>query len=151
MRKLLLQKSMLIAKFVYVWSQLPTPRDLVSQLNTLLFKFSWNTTDKVARVPVINKYEHGDLKMIDLDTMILSTRLSCMKMVFSDCGGTWKSYLFHDLERFGGVFFLIVIITFTIIQHSLFFVTTSLEGGSNSEILLKQCMTGAIRTILSQV
>lgn len=105
MRKLLFQKSMLIAKFVYVWSLLPTPRDLVSQLNPLLFKFSWNATDKVTRVPVINNYEHGGLKMIDLDTMILSTRLSCMKMVFSDCGGTWRSYLIHDLERFGGVFF----------------------------------------------
>ena len=105
MRKLLLQKPMSIAKFVYVWSLLPTPRDLVSQLNPLLFKFSWNATDKVARVPVINNYEHGGLKMIDLGSMILSTRLSCMKMEFSDCGGTWNSYLIHDLERFGGVFF----------------------------------------------
>ena len=42
--------------------------------------------------------------MIDLDSMIFSLRLSWMKGVFSDCGGTWKSYLIHDLERYGGLF-----------------------------------------------
>ena len=40
----------------------------------------------MTRVVAINEYEHGGLKMIDLDSMIVSLRLSWMKSVFSDCG-----------------------------------------------------------------
>ena len=43
--------------------------------------------------------------MIDLDKMIVSLRLSWIKRVFSDCGGTWKSYLINDLERYRGLSF----------------------------------------------
>ena len=98
-------KSLSIPKFVYVSTLLPTPKDLVSQLNRLLFKFLWNGTDKITRVPAIYRYDHGGLKMIDLGKMIVSLRLSWIKRVFSDCGGTWKSYLINDLERYRGLSF----------------------------------------------
>ena len=69
-------KSFLIPKFVYVCSRvLPTPNELVKQLNQLLFKFLWNGTDKVTRISVINEYEEGGLKMINLDSMIKSLSL----------------------------------------------------------------------------
>lgn len=42
--------------------------------------------------------------MIDLDGMIVSLRLSWVKRIFSDYGGTWKSYLIHNLDLFGGLF-----------------------------------------------
>ena len=36
------------------------------------------------------------MKIIDLDSVIVSLRLLWMKRIFmSDCGGTWKSYLIH--------------------------------------------------------
>ena len=34
--------------------------------------------DKITRLSVINEYEKGGLKMIDLETMITSLRLTCM-------------------------------------------------------------------------
>ena len=74
--KVTIIKSFLIPKFVYVCSVLPTPNELVKQLNQLLFKFLWNGTDKVTRVSVINEYEEGGLKMINLDCMIKSLRLA---------------------------------------------------------------------------
>ena len=39
-------KSLLIPKFVYISSLLPTPKELVKDLNRLLFKFLWKGTDK---------------------------------------------------------------------------------------------------------
>ena len=76
--KVTIIKSFLIPKFVCVCSVLPTPKELVKQLNQLLFKFLWNSTDKVTRVSVINEYEEsGLLKMINLDCMIESLRLPC--------------------------------------------------------------------------
>ena len=44
--------------------------------------------------------------MIDIDSMIVSLRLAWLKRIFSENGGTWKSYLCYLLERFGGLFFI---------------------------------------------
>ena len=102
--KITLIKSLLIPKFVYVSSLLPTPKEFVSQLNQLLFQFLWNGPDKVTRKSAINEYSNGGLKMIDLDSMIISLRLAWLKRIASSNDGTWKRYLTHHLERFGGLF-----------------------------------------------
>ena len=104
--KVTIIKSFLIPKFVYVCSVLPTPNELAKQLNQLLFKFLWNGTDKVTRVSVINEYEEGGLKMINLDCMIKSLRLAWLKRIFEGQNGTWKTYLQHLLESMGGFFLL---------------------------------------------
>ena len=70
--KVTIIKSFLIPKFVYACSVLPTPKELIKQLNKLLFKFLWKGTDKVKRVSVINEYEKGGLRMIDLECMVKS-------------------------------------------------------------------------------
>ena len=84
----------MISKFVYVCSILPTPKEVVSELNRLLFKFLWNGVDKVTRVSAINDYERGSLKMIYVDCMIRSLRLAWLQRVFNDSSATWKRY-FH--------------------------------------------------------
>ena len=70
--KLTIIKSFLIPKFVYVCSVLPTPKKLIQELNKVLFKFLWKGTDKVKRVSVINEYEEGGLRMIDLECIVKS-------------------------------------------------------------------------------
>ena len=52
---------------VHTWSE-----RVESELNQLLFKFLWNSTDKVTLVSAINKYEEGGLKMTDLNCMVKS-------------------------------------------------------------------------------
>ena len=67
-------KSLIIPKFVYILSLLPAPKEIVQELNRILFKFLWKGTDKVTRLSTINEYENGGLKMIDLESMIKSLR-----------------------------------------------------------------------------
>ena len=98
-------KSFLIPKFVNICALLPTPNELVKQLNQSLFKFLWKGTDKVRRVSVINEYGEGGLKMIDLETMVKSLRLAWLKRIFNGNDVTWKRYLEHQLKPFGGLFF----------------------------------------------
>ena len=74
--KITLIKSLLIPKFVYVSSLIPTPKEFVSQLNQLLFQFLWNGRDKVTRKSAINECSNGGLKMIDFDSMIILLRLA---------------------------------------------------------------------------
>ena len=97
-------KSLIIPKFVYIASLLPTPKDTIRELNQLLFKFLWKGVDKTTRLSVINEYEKGGLKMIDLETMIKSLRLVWLKRIFSVNDCAWKDYIRHQLKRFGGLF-----------------------------------------------
>ena len=67
-------KSLIIPKFVYtcILSLLSAPKEILQELNRILFKFLWKGTDKVTRLSTINEYENGRLKMIDLESMVKS-------------------------------------------------------------------------------
>ena len=82
---------------MYVCLLLLTPKEIVNKLimNQLLFKFLWSGVDKVTRVSLINDYEKGGLKMIDLESMVKSLRLAWLKRLFNDSNATWKTYLYH--------------------------------------------------------
>ena len=99
--KVTITKSFLIPKFVYVCSLLPTPKEIVIKLNQLLFKFLWKGTDKVTRVSVINDYENGGLKMIDLESMVKSLRANAQKYRAKGGHGQNLTLLcFELIERF---------------------------------------------------
>ena len=98
-------KSLVEPKVVYVSSLMSIPKEIITELNHLLFKFLWNGTDKVTRLSTINKCDRGGLKMIDIDCMIKSLRSAWLKRIFRAQGGAWRNYLRHILVRYGGLFF----------------------------------------------
>lgn len=104
--KVIVIKFLLIFKFVYILFLFLIFKELVKDLNRLLFKFLWKGIDKVIWVLIINDFEYGGLKMIDIDSMIVFLRLVWLKWIFSENGGIWKSYLCYFLECFGGLFFI---------------------------------------------
>ena len=55
-------KSLIIPKFVYIASLLPSPKNIIKELNQLLFKFLWKGVDKTTRLSVINEYEKSRSK-----------------------------------------------------------------------------------------
>ena len=57
--KVTIIKSLIIPKLVYVSSLLPTPKEVIKQLNKLLFKFLWKSVDKVTSLSAINEYKNG--------------------------------------------------------------------------------------------
>ena len=85
--KVTLIKSLLIPKIVYTSSLLPTPEHIVKELNQLLYKVLWKGKDKVTRASAINNYEDDGIKMIDIESLIKSLRLSWLKRVFGDNSG----------------------------------------------------------------
>ena len=102
--KITVIKSLIIPKFIYIASLLTTPKGVIQELNRLIFKFLWKGVDKVTRLSTINDYQRSGLKMIDLETMVKSLRLSWLKRIFSENNGAWKNYLRHQLKYVGGLF-----------------------------------------------
>ena len=71
--------------------------------NHLLYKFLWTCKDKVTRASAINNYEEGGIKVIDIESLIKSFRLSWLKRVYGDNSGAWKNYLKYILKDSGGL------------------------------------------------
>ena len=109
--KVTIIKSLVIPKFVYLASLLPTPNNVIVELNRLLYKFLWNGADKVTRSSTMNEFKKGGLRMIDLECMIKSLHLAWLKGISSKNEGTWKNYLRHLLASLGGLFFLTATLT----------------------------------------
>ena len=66
--KVTIIKSLIIPKFVFISWLLMVLKEIVKELNQMIFKFLWKGTDKVTRLSTINEYENGGLKMIDLES-----------------------------------------------------------------------------------
>ena len=59
-------KSLILPKLIYISSLLPTPNNVIKELNKLIFDFLWKGKDKVTRLSAINNYEEDGLKMTGL-------------------------------------------------------------------------------------
>ena len=99
-KKLTTVKLFLIPKFPFACLVLPTPRELIKELNNLLFKFFSKDTDKVKRVSVINEYEEGGLRTVDLECMEKSVKLAWLRRIFNEINAA------HLLCPLGGFYLL---------------------------------------------
>ena len=55
-------------------SVIPTSKELIKKVNSILYCFIWNGKDKVKRHAPISDIEMGGLKMLDIDSMISAKR-----------------------------------------------------------------------------
>ena len=99
-------KSLILPIMTYIFSVLSTPKQIITELNTLMFSFIWKGKDKVKRNSTYSKYENGGLEMIDIETYIMSLRLSWLKRLCIPDKKWWKEYFIFKLRNVGGAFFL---------------------------------------------
>ena len=72
-------KTFAIHNFMYKASLISVSEDLKKDVNKLLYGFIWRGNDKINRSALINGIENGDLKMFDIQSMILSQRIITLK------------------------------------------------------------------------
>jgi len=97
-------KTFAIPKFLFRASVIPTSKELIKEVNSILYSFSWNGKDKVERHALISDTEMSGLKMLDFDSMISAKRIICLKKFLEDYQRTWKSILDKLLSPVGGRF-----------------------------------------------
>ena len=81
-------------------------KEFIKKINSLLFSFVWKGKDKVKRTVLINQIEKGGLKMPDLNTMIATQRIMCIKKYLTPNTSSWKFFLDFYLKRVGGPIFI---------------------------------------------
>ena len=97
-------KSLLLPKMLHVFSVLTPPGEFIKQLKTIIYKFLWKGTDKIARLAAVNDLEYGGLNLIDLETYVKSSRLAWLGRIFAEGSSPWKAYINYLLKDFVGAF-----------------------------------------------
>ena len=102
--KIAVLKSLVVSQIVYVLSSLPTPQGVIKEINSLSYEFLWgNKSDKIKRTEMINDYNKGGLKMIDLQSFNQSLKIKWIKGYLDENNqGKWKSFFDYYLEKHGG-------------------------------------------------
>jgi len=97
-------KSFVIPKILYRAALVSCKKDFTKKLNSLFYTFVWKGKDKIKRTTLINPVEKGCLNMPDIDSMISTQRIMCIKRYLDPYTAGWKFFLDSYLKKVGGKF-----------------------------------------------
>ena len=94
-------KSFALHKVLYRLTLIASNKEFIKKINTLLFSFVWKGKDKVKRTVLINQIEKGGLKMPDLNSIISTQRIMCIKKYVTPYAASWKSFFRFPFKEGG--------------------------------------------------
>ena len=77
--KIQIIKSFAVPKILYRLALVSVNKNILSDINQLLFSFVWNGKDKIKRHALISDIEDGHLKMPDVESIIQTQRIMYKK------------------------------------------------------------------------
>ena len=99
-------KTFAIPKLMFRASVIPISKELIKNADSIFYSFIWNGRDKVKRNVLSTSIENGGLNMLDIDSMIRTKRVICIKKYLEDYRSPWKFFLEERLSSVGGSFAL---------------------------------------------
>ena len=82
-------------------AQIPLSKEIIKEMNSVIFMFVWRGRDKVKRLSLVRD---GGLRMPHIESLIKTQRIMCLKKYHEDYKSSWK--LFLNLHNVGGPFLL---------------------------------------------
>ena len=76
-------KSLALSKINHLISALPNPfKKILDECKKMFHRYLWNKgPDKIKRAVVIQNYENGGLRMIEVDTFMMSLKLTWLRRI----------------------------------------------------------------------
>ena len=96
--KITVLKSLVLPKFVYLFSNLSDPpQTFFEQLQRIFFNFLWSgKKDRIKRNILYNDYENGGLKMTHLRSFCSALKIAWVKRILDKQNkGMWKIFFHH--------------------------------------------------------
>ena len=106
--KITVIKTFALPKLIYPITVLELPNnEMMKNIKLKMFDFLWDgKPDKIKRETLIQSYENGGLKMIDIDIFIKTIKCSWIKRLSDQNNkGDWKAIYLRKLEKLGGIDF----------------------------------------------
>ena len=103
MGKITVIKSLLASQLVYILSPLPSNNHYIKMIQNDLFTFLWNgKKGKIKRSEMINDYEDGGLKMLNLKSFSRSLKFTWIQKYLNDeSHEKWKVFIDYYLKQLG--------------------------------------------------
>jgi len=97
-------KSLAASQLTYILTPLATNPKIVREINDIFYCFLWNNKgDKIKRTVLINDYNKGGLKMIDLSLFKKSLKTTWIRKYLDVSNhGKWKEFVELELAKYGG-------------------------------------------------
>ena len=105
--KITVLKSLVLPKFVYLFSNLPDPpSSCLNSLQKMFFEFLWSgKTDRIKRSILFNEYEHGGLKMTHIKSFCAALKITWVKRILDNQNeGLWKLFFQVQMNPYGNDF-----------------------------------------------
>ena len=101
--KITVIKSLVVSQLVYLHSPLRSNYRVLKEINDLLYNFLWNGKgDKIKRKVMINHFDGGGLKMIDISSFNKSLKTTWIKKYLDKNNkGKWKIFFDITLKKYG--------------------------------------------------
>lgn len=98
--RITLVKSLLISQLNHLFIALPNPKsNALKELNNILFNFVWNSKcDKIKRQVFTQRYEHGGLRMVDINSYIKGLKSTWIRRLIKDNNSKWKTLLENTIN-----------------------------------------------------
>ena len=77
-------------------------KEIVKEVNKIIFNFIWKGKDEVKRSALISDVENGGLRAPHLESIIKAQRIMCCKKFANFQQSSWKIILSHYLRQVGG-------------------------------------------------
>jgi hypothetical protein len=100
--KITVLKSLFFPKLTYLLQSITTPKYVLSQINSMIFKFVWgNNQEKIKRKTLIGKKADGGLDVPDIETFSKTLKLKWLKLINSNDNANWKLIPKFFLNQYG--------------------------------------------------
>ena len=95
-------RTFIVPKIMFPASVISVSTELIKEANLICYNFIWNGRDKVKWNAVTADIEKGGLNMLDIESMIRTKRVTCLKKFLEDYRNHWKTILNNCLLPVGG-------------------------------------------------
>ena len=89
-----------IQVFMYRAGLVCSHKEIVKEVNKIIFNFIWKGKDKVKRSALISDVENGGLRAPHLESIIKAQRIMCCKKFANFQQSSWKIILSHYLRQY---------------------------------------------------
>lgn len=92
--KVLILKSLIISQFTHIANLLPISDDVIKEIDQFIFEFLWNgKTHKVKKRIIVQDFNLGGYKMLDLRRMIMIQKLKWVKLYLNGHNCLWRNVM----------------------------------------------------------
>jgi hypothetical protein len=97
--RIIVTKALLSSQLTYINSIINLPENVIKEINTMLYQFVWGGKEKVKRKTIVNDYERGGLKMIDLPLYLDSLKITWIRRLFDENITNWKNIALYQYSK----------------------------------------------------